>query len=156
MCYLGSINDRGLTHSLHSATLTAHTTHLHEQTDLSRRSDIVFSALRILLSCFQGSLISLHDLAMCIIERSNSAAHEASTAGTSKVLQSQPVTQDSTNVSVAAIASSIPSSLLYIFPCSRGKDCVAPISTAALSHSKTEPHHNVPKGPRQSSLCSSD
>lgn len=38
-------------------------------------------------------------------------------------------------------------------PCRR---CVAPISTAALSQSKSEPHRNVTKAPRHFSLHSSD
>lgn len=55
----------------------------------------------------------LHDLTVCVIDRPNSATREANTACTSEVLQSQPVTRDSTDVTVAAVVSSVPSPSLH-------------------------------------------
>ena len=98
--------------------------------------------------------MSLHDLAMYIIDRSNDAMHEANTAHTLKVPQSQSVTPDITDAAVAAVASSVPSPSLHIFPLH--SMCVAPVSTTTLSQSKSEPCHNAAKAPQHSLLYSSD
>lgn len=94
--------------------------------------------------------VSLDDLIMYFIDLSNSAMHEANTAC---VLQSQPVTPNSTDAQWELCILSCLSMLVYLLPCSR---CVAPISTVALSQSRSEPHCAMAKAPWHSLLCSPD